>query len=110
MSVITVYGIPNCSSVKKALGALEKAGLAHALHDLRKAGLTRSLLDTWLQQVSLDTLINRRGTTWRQLSDIERAEAKTPDGAIALLLDKPTLIKRPVVDRGGRITVGQTTF
>lgn len=107
---VTVYGIPNCSSVKKALDSLTSSGIEYRFHDFRKAGLDRKLLEAWLKQVDLSTLINRKGTTWRMLSDAERQQAEQNDSAVALLLDKPTLIKRPVVDRDGRITVGQTQF
>lgn len=103
---VTVYGIPNCDSVKKALGQLKTAGILHTFHDFRKAGLNASLLETWLQQVPLDILINRKGSTWRQLSESEQAAAGQADTAIALLLEKPALIKRPVIDTDGRITVG----
>lgn len=107
---VTVYGIPNCGSVKKALASLTDAGVAFTFHDFRKQGLSETLLKQWLGQTDLAVLINRKGTTWRQLSDAERAQADSTAGAIELLLSKPTLIKRPVVDRAGQISVGQTEF
>jgi arsenate reductase (glutaredoxin) len=94
---ITVYGIPNCDTVKKARTWLEAHGVAFAFHDFKKAGVNAPMLEAWLAQVPLDTLVNRRGTTWRALDDARKAAAETPAGAIALMLDKPSVIKRPVL-------------
>ncbi len=107
---VTVYGIPNCDSVKKALASLKARGLTVHFHDFRKAGLTADLLQAWLKQVDLAVLINRKGTTWRGLADADKARADSLPNAIALLLETPTLIKRPVVDMDGKLTVGQTAF
>ena len=107
---VRVYGIPNCDSVKKALTSLKAKGETVHFHDFRKAGLTQDLLLQWLQQVDSTTLINRKGTTWRTLAEADKAKADNVQSAIELLLEHPTLIKRPVVDIGGNITVGQTAF
>lgn len=107
---VTVYGIPNCESVKKALASLKAKGHTVHFHDFRKAGLSADLLQQWLQQVDMNTLINRKGTTWRTLDDADKARAESRESAIALLLEKPTLIKRPVVDIAGSISIGQTAF
>ncbi|WP_323072258.1 ArsC family reductase [Mycetohabitans endofungorum] len=96
-NALTVYGIPNCDTVKKARDWLDAHGVAYAFHDVKKAGVDAALLRDWLVQVPLDTLVNRRGTTWRALSDEQKAAAGTTDGAIALMIDKPSVIKRPVV-------------
>jgi Spx/MgsR family transcriptional regulator len=96
-NALTVYGIPNCDTVKKARDWLDAHGVAYAFHDVKKAGVNAALLRDWLAQVSLDTLVNRRGTTWRALSDEQKAAAGTTDGAIALMIDKPSVIKRPVL-------------
>jgi arsenate reductase len=94
---ITLFGISNCDTVKKARTWLQEQDLAFEFHDFKKQGLTRSAIETWLEHQSLDVLINRKGTTWRALSEEEKASAGNTEQAIALMLDKPSLIKRPVM-------------
>ncbi|WP_250507365.1 MULTISPECIES: ArsC family reductase [unclassified Caballeronia] len=98
-----VYGIPNCDTVKKARVWLEEHGVPFEFHDFKKAGVNEKLVQDWLKDVSLDQLINKRGTTWRGLSDVHKAEADTANGAIALMIHKPSIIKRPVVVVNGRV-------
>lgn len=98
-----VYGIPNCDTVKKARTWLESHGVAFEFHDFKKAGLTASLVKGWLGDVPLEVLLNRRGTTWRGLSDDAKAAAETEPGAIALMVEKPSVVKRPVVVVDGRV-------
>lgn len=100
-----LYGIPNCDSVKRARAAL--AGVDHTFHDFRRDGLPPERLDAWLAAAGWQTLLNRRGTTWRQLGEAERAAVVDRDSARAALLARPSLVKRPVVEwDDGRITVG----
>lgn len=101
--VLTVYGIPNCDTVKKARNWLDAHGIAYTFHDFKKAGVDTVLLRGWLAHVSPDTLVNRRGTTWRALSDGQKASADTIDDAIALMIDKPSVIKRPVIVAGDHV-------
>lgn len=103
--MITLYGIKNCDTVKRARKTLDGAGLAHRFHDFRVDGLDRPTVQGWLQTLPAEQLLNRRGTTWRQLSDDQQARA---DGAslAELLVEMPTLIKRPVIDRNGALRVG----
>ena len=98
-----VYGIPNCDSVKKARVWLEEHGVEFEFHDFKKAGVNDKLIQDWLKDVPLDQLINKRGTTWRGLSDVHKAEAGTTAGAIALMIHKPSIIKRPVIVVNGRV-------
>ncbi len=105
---ITVYGIANCDSVKKARKWLEAKAIDHAFHDFRKDGLTADRVDRWLKAVPIDTLLNRRGTSWRQLSDTDKANTQAAH-LRALMLANPTLIKRPVVEAHGQVTVGVTS-
>jgi arsenate reductase (glutaredoxin) len=98
-----VYGIPNCDTVKKARTWLEDRGVPFEFHDFKKAGLSASLVKSWLADVSLESLVNRRGTTWRGLSDEAKAAAETMDGAIALMVEKPSVVKRPVVVVDGHV-------
>jgi Spx/MgsR family transcriptional regulator len=102
-----VYGIPNCDTVKKARVWLEENGIAFEFHDFKKAGVTAELIKTWLKDVPLEALVNRRGTTWRALPEELKASAQTQGGAIALMIEKPSVIKRPVlVVNGGVKTLG----
>lgn len=101
-----LYGLRNCDRCRRARRALEARGVAVASHDVRRDGVTETLLDAWIEQVGIDTLINRRGRTWRMLADSDRALAETTD-LRALLIREPTLIQRPVlVDPDGAVHVG----
>ncbi len=103
--MIILYGIKNCDSVKKARQWLTQNALNHAFHDLRVQGLTPVLLDVWLHEVGWERLLNRRGTTWRQLPDALKTEVDV--AAIrGLMLEHPTLIKRPVLALDGVHLVG----
>lgn len=105
-----VYGIPNCGSVKKALQSLREQEVDVVFHDFKKHGINPQLLDEWMESSAQDLLLNRKGTTWRQLDDSLKSKADTPEGLKALLLEYPTLIKRPVVELDGSISVGQVDF
>ena len=100
---IVMHGIPNCDTVKKARVWLESHGVEFTFHDYKKAGIDAATLRGWLAQVPLDTLLNRRGTTWRALPDELKASAVEPVGAIALMIDKPSVIKRPVLIVDGQV-------
>src|SRR5512138_3223943 len=102
-----VYGIPNCDSVKRARGWLDERGSRYAFHDFKKGGVPAQRLDAWLQAAGWETLLNRKGTTWRQLDAAAQARVTDASSARALMLAQPSVIKRPVVEwDDGRITVG----
>ncbi len=103
--MITLYGIKNCDTVKKARKWLEVRGIEFRFHDFRTDGLEPANLDRWLMAVGWETLLNRRGTTWRQLDAAVR-EGINAGSARTLMLDKPTLIKRPVLELDGAVHVG----
>jgi len=103
--VITVYGIKNCDSCRKALKWLNLQGIEHTFHDFRKDGLDKRIVNNWIKELGIEELLNRRGTTWRKLSAKEQDEANT-SGVTNLLLENPTLIKRPVMDLNSCILVG----
>lgn len=104
---ITLYGIPNCDTVKRARAFLTAQGTAHTFHDFKKAGVPADHLDTWLAAVGWETLLNRKGTTWRGLPDAEKAVVTDAASARALMLRQASVIKRPVVAwADGRVTVG----
>lgn len=95
--MITVYGIPNCDTVKKARTWLADRGLDVAFHDFKKQGVPAELLPAWLQAFGRDKLLNRAGTTWRKLDDAAKAAVVDDASATALMLAEPSVIKRPVV-------------
>ncbi|MBS1174225.1 MAG: mgsR [Burkholderiaceae bacterium] len=104
--MITLYGIPNCNSVKKTRAWLEAHDIAYQFHDFKKSGIDVMTLKKWLKSIPLDVLINKKGTTWRGLSDAEKAMANTPETAIELMMNKTSVIKRPVVVCDAQIFVG----
>ncbi len=105
---ITLYGIPNCDTVRKARTWLEARGIAYAFHDFKKAGLDQDLVAGWLRDVDWDVLVNRKGTTWRGLDEARKAAVADAAGATALMLESPSVIKRPVLVKDGRTHVGFT--
>ena len=100
-----LYGIKNCDTVKKARAWLESHGVDYRFHDFRVDGLEETQLRAWARAVGWETLLNRRGTTWRKLPEPERADL-TEARALALMLREPTLIKRPVVEHDNQCLVG----
>ena len=103
-----LYGISNCDTVKKAKNWLEKNKIDYSFHDFRKQGLEPEILQDWLQQVAWDKLLNKRSTTWRNLEPSIQQSANA-ENIIQLLIENPTLIKRPVLKVNGIITVGFNT-
>ena len=103
--MLTVYGIPNCDTVKKARSWLEAQGIAHAFHDYKKAGADPARLAAWIAAAGLDTVLNRAGTTFRKLPEAERADLDVPR-AVALMVANPSCLKRPVVEHPGGLLVG----
>jgi arsenate reductase len=102
----TLYGIPNCDTVKKARTWLAEHGQDFTFHDFKKQGLARELAAGWLDQVDWELLVNRKGTTWRKLSDERRAQVVDKAGALELMLENPSVIKRPVLAGAGPLSVG----
>ncbi|HWM81044.1 MAG TPA: ArsC family reductase [Pseudolabrys sp.] len=103
---ITMYGIKSCDTIKKARTWLEKHGVDYAFHDYKTAGIERAQLERWSKKVGWETLLNRAGTTFRKLSERDKAVANEKQ-AIALMLAQPSMIKRPVLDLGGgKLVVG----
>lgn len=102
---VTLYGIKNCSTMKKAFDWCEERGIEYAFHDYKKLGVPRERLVLWCQAVGWKTLVNTKGTTYRKLSP-EQQEITTQSKAVALMLEYPSLIKRPVVEAEGQLLVG----
>ena len=103
---ITIYGIKNCDTMKKARAWLDKHGVAYAFHDYKTAGIERERLEKWCKEVGWEMLLNRAGTTFRKLPDRDKDNLDAKK-AVALMLDQPSMIKRPVLDLGGgKLLVG----
>jgi arsenate reductase len=103
--MIVVTGLKNCDTCRNAIKWLKAEGIDARLHDVRADGLDPAALDGWIAAVGWETLLNRRGTTWRGLPDADKADVDAAK-ARALMLAHPALIKRPVFDLGGKILVG----
>jgi arsenate reductase (glutaredoxin) len=104
--MITVYGIPNCDTVKKARAWLSERGVACVFHDFKKQGVPPDRLDVWLGELGWQTVLNRKGTTWRKLDAATQVGVVDVASAKTLMLAQASVIKRPVVEWGGRLTVG----
>jgi arsenate reductase (glutaredoxin) len=102
---ITIYGIKNCDTMKKARAWLDGHGVAFAFHDYKAEGIERPRLAKWAKQVGWETLLNRAGTTFRKLDDADKDKLDEAR-AIALMLAQPSMIKRPVLEIGGKVLVG----
>jgi Spx/MgsR family transcriptional regulator len=102
---VTIYGIPNCDTMKKARTWLGGQGVAHTFHDYKKAGITRDKLEAWSKAAGWEVLLNRSGTTFRALPEAARSDL-TEAKAIDLMLAQPSMIKRPVLETGGGLLVG----
>jgi len=101
-----IYGIPNCTTVKKARAWLTENGIAIPFHDFKKQGVSEELLKVWLKQISWERLVNRQGSTWRQLPDEAKAAVSDESSTIRLMLEKSSVIKRPVLEMDGKIILG----
>lgn len=106
MNVITLYGIPNCDTVKKARSWLAAHQLDYVFHDFKKQGAPTQALARWIQILGWEKLLNRQGTTWRKLDAAVQAQVVDAASAQALMQSASSVIKRPVVDWGGKLTVG----
>jgi Spx/MgsR family transcriptional regulator len=101
----TIYGIKNCDTMKKAFTWLEQHGVAYTFHDYKTAGVTKTQLAQWCKAAGWETVLNRAGTTFRKLPDADR-ENLTESKAIVLMVANPSMIKRPVLETGGKIEIG----
>lgn len=102
---VTIHGIRNCDTMKKARAWLDAQGIEHAFHDYKTAGIDRATLEGWVRALGWESLLNRAGTTFRKLPEAEK-EGLDEARAIALMLAQPSMIKRPVLAAKGRLLVG----
>jgi Spx/MgsR family transcriptional regulator len=103
--MITIYGIKNCDTMKKARSWLDAHKVAYAFHDYKASGIDKAMLADWVKAVGWETLLNRAGTTFKKLHDADK-ENVTEKKALALMLAQPSMIKRPVLDTGKKLLVG----
>ncbi|OHV73372.1 ArsC family reductase [Ensifer sp. LCM 4579] len=102
---VTIYGIKNCDTMKKARSWLDGRGTAYRFHDYKAEGVDRARLERWCAELGWEAVLNRAGTTFRKLDDAEKQEL-TAERAIALMLKQPSMIKRPVLENGSQLVVG----
>jgi arsenate reductase (glutaredoxin) len=100
-----IYGIKNCNTVKSALDWLNKKKITYEFHDYKKAGITPAKLKSWIDQVGWESLVNKRGTTWRQLDEVVQNKVTNEKAAIALMVEKTSVIKRPLIEVDGKVVV-----
>jgi arsenate reductase len=100
---LKLYGIPNCNTVKKARAWLDDHAIDYGFHDFKKHGITEEMLSAWLKQVGWQKLLKKTGPTWGQLPDAVKASIKDDQSALALMLEKSNVIKRPVLVLGGKV-------
>lgn len=101
----TLYGIPNCDTMKKARTWLDTHGVAYSFHDYKKAGIDRATVEGWVDALGWEALLNRSGTTFRKLSDVDKTDLDAPR-AVELMLAQPSMIRRPVLVGDGWIETG----
>lgn len=104
--MVQLYGIKNCNTVKKALDWLEKNQVDYQFHDFKKEGASEEKLLEWTGKAGWENLLNRKGTTWRQLDDAEKEKITGREEAIRLMQEKTSVIKRPVIENNGNIILG----
>jgi arsenate reductase (glutaredoxin) len=104
-NAVYLYGIPNCDTMKKARAWLASHGVTHEFHDYKKSGIARGKLESWVKAVGWEVLLNRAGTTFRKLPDSAKTDL-TEAKALKLMLEQPSMIKRPVLERGKSLLVG----
>ena len=102
---VTIYGIKNCDTMKKARAWLDAHGVAYEFHDYKSEGIDKPKLEQWVKRLDWETVLNRVGTTFRKLPDAE-TDGLTEKKAIALMLAQPSMIKRPVLEKGAKLLVG----
>lgn len=106
MTTTTLYGIPNCDTVKKARTWLAQRGVEAAFHDYKKQGVPEAALRGWVEALGWEALLNRKGTTWRKLEPARQAAVSDAASAIALMLEQPSVIRRPVLVKGDVLRAG----
>jgi arsenate reductase len=100
---VIVYGIKNCNTVKTALDWLKKNNVAYEFHDYKAKGITDAKLKSWSNEIGWERLVNKKGTTWRQLDDATQVKVKSESAAVSLMKEKTSVIKRPLIETNGKV-------
>lgn len=100
-----MYGIKNCNTVKSAIDWLNKNNFEFEFHDYKKSGITEARLSEWCKQVGWESLVNKRGTTWRQLDEDIQKKVTDEKSAVALMMEKMSVIKRPLLEKNGKVVL-----
>ena len=106
MEKITIYGIPNCDTTKKALNWLDKNNVQHSFHDYKQEGITAKKLEEWSKKAGWEAVFNKRSTTWRELPEAEQLKVKDQASAIKVMLANNSIIKRPIIEKGNELIIG----
>jgi len=106
MEAVTVYGIPNCDTTKKAVVLLKKHKIDHTFHDYKQAGITAQKLEQWCKKAGWETVLNKRSTTWRELEEAEQKKVLNEQAAIRLMMQNNSIIKRPIIEINGNLLIG----
>ncbi|MGN6646749.1 MAG: Spx/MgsR family RNA polymerase-binding regulatory protein [Cytophaga sp.] len=106
MAPITIFGIKNCDTMQKAFRWLDEHNIAYEFHDYKKAGIEESEVKKWLSDLSMEDIINKKGTTWKKCTDVEKESVSNQKNAIELIIKNPSLVKRPLVQRGDTHLIG----
>jgi arsenate reductase len=106
---ITIYGIKNCDTMKKAFNWLDERGVKYTFHDYKKLGISADKLTEWIQQVEVNKLVNTKGTTFKKLTPEQQEGISNPIHAVELMLNQPSMIKRPLVEVNNKIILGFNT-
>lgn len=106
MEAIIVYGIPNCDTTKKAIALLKKNNIPFSFHDYKQQGISKEKLELWCALMGWEIIFNKRSTTWRELSEAEQKKIIDQSSAIKLMMEKNSIIKRPIIESKKKITVG----
>jgi arsenate reductase (glutaredoxin) len=103
-----IYGIPNCDTTKKALQLLKNENAVFTFHNYKEKGITKEKLQMWIDKVGIETIFNRRSTTWKELSDAEKKKTENIIGAIEIMIKHNSIIKRPIIEDGNKLIIGFT--
>ncbi len=106
MAGVILYGIPNCDTTKKAMDWLNKKKIPFSFHDYKRSGISKQKLEEWCSKVGLETIFNKRSTTWKELPAGEQAKANDQAAAIKIMKENNSIIKRPVIESGKDLLVG----
>jgi arsenate reductase len=106
MAKTIIYGIKNCNTMQKAFESLKNASIEFEFHDYKKSGISAQKIEEWFSIHPWEKFINKQGLTWKKLSDAEKDAVRTPADAARLMMEKPSLIKRPVLEKGKNLVIG----